>query len=324
MISNRPDRPLWATVNVTGVCNLKCEYCFFQPRKYEHMSISNYKKVVKILKEQELFFLTISGGEPFLHPQINEILKHAHDEFEYATVLSNGTTITKDNIACMKQIITQKGYFPIQVSLDAIDPDVNDKTRGMADKVQKNLELLRDTGVSLTIAIVVSSQNIEQVVDTIINSKHLTKHFHLMPFKAVPYLKHGDKYLHSEISDMKKVWETLENIRDKHNLQIRLPSDECKSDKYSATGAPCVAGFTQIVIDPNLDVRACSRCTHAIVGNLQKESMENIWHGEKLAHIYKSKVPYCHIHSEWDNAVKDPSFLQGKQGAKEKRFHVTV
>lgn len=315
MILKRPSGPLWATVNITGACNLECKYCFFQPRKHEHMTMLNFRKVVKILKAQKLFFITISGGEPFLHPRINDILLYVHDEFEHATILSNGTNIGKGNVECMKEIMRKKGSFPMQVSLDAAEPDINDRTRGMASLVIKNLEVLRDAGVALTIAIVVSSQNIEQVVETIVMSKHLTRHFHIMPFKSVPFLDHGDQYLRSEVTDMLSIWERLGTVRDEHDLQIRLPTDECNSATYSATGAPCVAGFTQIVIDPDLDVRACSRCTHAIVGNLEDESMDSIWHGSKLAHIYRRDVPYCHVSSEWEAAIADPAFMRGKRGA---------
>ncbi|GJQ60245.1 MAG: hypothetical protein SCALA701_30460 [Candidatus Scalindua sp.] len=323
MTQKRPNSPLWATVNITGVCNLKCEYCFFQPRKHEHMTMINFRKVVNILKAQKLFFLTLSGGEPFLHPEINNILKYAHNEFEHVTILSNGTYIKQENVVYMKEIIRKKGSFPMQVSLDAIDPDTNDKTRGNGSRVLKNLEFLRDAGVSLTIAIVVSSQNIEQVVKTIVAAKHLTRHFHIMPFKSVPFLDQGDQYLRSETVDMQKIWETLGNIRDTYDLQIRLPTDECNSTTYSATGAPCVAGFTQIVIDPDLDVRACSRCTHAIVGNLKYENLDSIWHGSKLGHIYKKDIPYCYESSEWEDAIEDPAFMRGKRGSRAEQYQTT-
>ncbi len=316
MSINRPRGPLWATVNITGVCNLECKYCFFQPRKHEHMTLTNFRKVVEILKGQELFFLTLSGGEPFTHPQINEILTYAHNEFEHVTVLSNGTTIKQVHIHSMKEIIKKKGFFPIQISLDAIDPETNDKTRGMAHKVLRNMEALKDAGVSLTIAIVVSTQNIDQVVQTILRSKHLTRHFHLMPFKSVPYLEQEDNYLHTELTDIQEIWEKLANVRDTHDLQIRLPTDECNLKEFSATGAPCVAGFTQLVIDPDMDVRACSRCTHAIVGNLEEESMSSIWHGSKIANIYKRDIPFCQESSEWEAAMANTEFLNGKRGVR--------
>ena len=316
MTSKRPGSPLWATVNITGICNLECKYCFFQPRKHEHMKMTNFRKVVKILKAQKSFSFTISGGEPFLHPQINDILEYAHNEFEHISVLSNGTSIRRENVDCMKRIIKKKGFFCMQVSLDSIDPDINDRTRGMTLRVMKNLEILRDAGISLTIAIVVSSQNIEQVVKTIIASKYLTRYFHVIPFKSVPFLDQGGQYLHAEEEYMQKIWEELEDIRDIHDLHITLPTDECNFGTYSASGAPCAAGFTQIVIDPNMDVRACSRCTHAIVGNLRDESMDSIWNGPKVAHIYKRDIPYCHVPSEWEAAMKNPEFMCEKLGAK--------
>ena len=314
-MENRPSSPLWATVNVTGKCNLACEYCFFQPRKHEHMPLSSFRQVVEILRAHRLFFLTLSGGEPFVHPRINDILEYAHDAFEHTTVLSNGSVIRKRHLDCIRGIIDSKGFFPMQVSLDAVDCDVNDKTRGMTAKVTENLAMLSDLGVSLTIAIVVSSQNIAQVVRSIIRLKHLTRHFHLMPFKPVPYLDHADNYLHASVNDMSTIWHRLRDLRDEHELRIRLPSDECDAAGYSATGAPCVAGFTQLVIDPDLDVRACSRCTHAIVGNLGVESLEEIWNGPRLARIYHSDRPYCHIPSEWQVAIDDPEFRRGKRGA---------
>jgi MoaA/NifB/PqqE/SkfB family radical SAM enzyme len=278
------------------------------------MALDNFMKIVQILKAQKIFFLTLSGGEPFLHPQINDILKYAHHEFEYTTVLSNGTNINNENVECIKEIIKEKGFFPMQVSLDAIDPGTNNKTRGMTKKVLKNLEILNEANISLTIAIVVTSQNVEQVIQTIIATKHLTNHFHIMPFKSVPFLEQEDQYLRLQQPDMQKIWESLKVIRDKHALEISLPSDHCDVTQYSATGAPCVAGFTQIVIDPNLDVRACSRCPHAIVGNLDNESIESIWNGPRLAHIYNQNIPYCYIQTEWESAFKNPIFMAGKRG----------
>lgn len=319
MPSNRPRSPLWATVNVTGKCNLTCEYCFFQPRKHQHMEFEDFRTVIEALQARGLFFLTISGGEPFVHPRITNILQLAHDRFEHATVLSNGSAFRDTHFECIGDIVSKKGCFPIQVSLDAVDSEINDSTRGMTEVVMRNLAKLSELGASLTIAIVVSSQNIDQVVRTILETKHLTRHFHLMPFKPVPYLDEADGYLKAGDQQFAEVWARLSRLREEHGLHIRLPSDECQATSFSATGAPCVAGFTQFVVDPDLDVRACSRCTHAVVGNLATDTVEEIWNGSRLAHIYKRDVPYCHVRSEWKKAVEDPAFLRGKRGAATER-----
>lgn len=315
MDANRPRSPLWATVNVTGRCNLSCSYCFFQPRKHEHMPLPSFRKVARMLREQDVFFLTLSGGEPFVHPGIVEILDVAHRQFEYVTVLSNGSVIFEDHLACVREIVGAKGAFPIQVSLDAVDPETNDLTRGRGRKVKDNLEALRDAGASITIAIVVTSQNIDHVVRTIVESRHLTRHFHVMPFKPVPFLDEADDYLGVDPREMNALWDRLGRLREEHGLLINLPADECQGGSFAATGAPCVAGFTQLVIDPDLDVRACSRCTHAVVGNLDEHSLDSVWNGPELAHVYQRDVPYCRVPSEWTATIRDPGFATGKRGA---------
>lgn len=292
------------TANVTGACNLSCSYCFYRPRSDKHMTLADFEKLLGILKEIRIFLLTLSGGEPFLHPDIDRILRRAHAEFQHATVLTNGTRITKENLETIEEIIESKGYFPIQVSLDAFDADTNDKTRGMTDTVIGNLESLRNSGASVTVAIVVSSQNIDKVAQTVLSLKHLTRHFHLMPIKSVPYLGGNDQYLSVDQQAMSSAWKELQVIRDEHDILLRTPQDDCYRIETCATGAPCMAGFSQIVIDPNLDVRGCDRCIHSKVGNLKQDSISDIWNGPRLAHVYQREVPYCQVPSEWESYVE--------------------
>lgn len=299
-MSNRPGLPLWVTLNVTSACNLSCRYCFYQPRSSEHIDLDDYRMLLGVFKEAQIFLLTLSGGEPFLHPEIDQILQLAHSTFDHATVLSNGTRFTPANLDTIRKIIDQKGYFPIQVSLDAKDPIANDRTRGMTSSVLSNLSALKETGASITIAIVVNSQNVDHVQDTILEMSSVTRHFHVMPIKRVPYLDGDDEYLNVEPARMTAFWHELHELRDEHDLMLRTPHDDCFHAKTCARGAPCMAGFTQLVIDPNLDVRACDRCVHAVVGNLKEESLAEIWDGSRLAHVYQRDVPYCEVVEEWE------------------------
>ncbi len=305
METNRPQAPLWATINVTTYCNLNCSYCFFQPRTYEHMPYDDFVQVVDLLHNEHLFSLTISGGEPFLHPQIEKILKYAHNSFEHISVLSNGSCFKEEHFKCIREIIKAKNIFQLQVSIDSIEPNTNNSTRGLTNSVLKNLEILNNLGVSLTIAIVLSSKNISQTINTIKSLKHITNHFHIMPFKPVPYLAGKDSYLKPDLNDLSILWDSIAGLRENYDLRIKIPNDECSSNEYSATGSPCAAGFTQFVIDPNLNVRACSKCIHAIVGNMKRDSVEGIWNGKELAHIYNQSIPYCKISSEWDKKSKE-------------------
>lgn len=293
-MNNRPRAPLLVTVNVTGVCNLQCSYCYFQPRLRSHMGFDDFQMTLNVLQEQEIFLLTLSGGEPFLHPRINDMLRLAHEAFEHASILTNGTALQDVHFETIAEIVRKKGFFPIQVSVDSTDPRINDSTRGNTSLVLKNLLKLRDAGASITAAIVISSQNIDRIEETIGSLVNVTRHFHVMPIKPVLFLNGTDSHLQVEPKRMDEVWNRLISLRDRYKIRVRTPVDDpCTRVETSAEGAPCMAGFTKLAIDPNLDVRPCDKCVSTVVGNLREQTLEEIWHGDRLADIYQRGVSYC-------------------------------
>jgi len=293
-MNNRPSSPLLVTINVTGMCNLTCKYCYFQPRKQIHMSLKNFKMALKELKINNVFLIALSGGEPFLHPQINQMMSLAHEYFDHVSILSNGTVISLKHLEAIKIISEQKGNFDIQISIDSIDKEVNDMTRGMTSLVLKNIEKLKENGARITIAMVITSQNINNILHSINCLSRLTNHFHIMPFRAVPYLKGEDSFLNVPKKNIDLVWEKLVDLKKELNLQISTPIDDvCEHIETSAKGAPCMAGFTKLTIDPNLDVRPCDKCVDTVVGDLGTSSLKEVWDGKLLANVYQSKNIYC-------------------------------
>lgn len=293
-MSNRPSAPLAVTLNVTGACNLACRYCYFQPRLTNHMPIESFRKALEILASHKVFLLTISGGESFLHPEIDRMITLAHESFERVSVLTNGTRITDASLATIESIVAAKGAFPIQVSLDSIDPEVNDELRGSTRQILRNLERLSDAGATVTVAIVISSRNLDSVTRTIVSLRGITRYFHLMPLKTVPFLAGRDADLVVDTERMRQIWQELQRVRERYRVHLRTPLDsECRLVETSATGAPCMAGFTKLAIDPNLDVRPCDKLVEEVVGNLGEETLEEIWQGPRLEHIYRRRVPYC-------------------------------
>lgn len=293
-MNNRPRAPLLVTVNVTGVCNLRCSYCYFQPRAQSHMTLEDYKATLATLRENEIFLLTLSGGEAFLHPEIDTLLDLAHDAFEHVSILTNGTALQAGHLKTIGRIVERKGFFPIQVSMDSPDPRVNDSTRGHTSAVLRNMLNLKKAGASITVAIVVSSRNVDRIEETIASCLDITQHFHVMPVKPVPYLKGKDAHLQVPPERMSQVWQELIGLRGKYGVRVRTPVDDlCTRVETSAVGAPCMAGFTKLAIDPNLDVRPCDKCVSTVVGNLKNETLNEIWMGSRMADVYQRGVSYC-------------------------------
>ncbi|MFO0795241.1 MAG: methyltransferase domain-containing protein [Candidatus Brocadiaceae bacterium] len=124
---------LW--FQVTGTyCNLQCTHCFIScgPKNTAHEFLNmdvihRYLKEALTLGVKEFYF---TGGEPFLHPDIADILKEALN-YGQTTVLSNGTLITQDAAQKFAQISqVSKHKLEFRVSLESYKEEENDQIRG--------------------------------------------------------------------------------------------------------------------------------------------------------------------------------------------------
>lgn len=289
---NRPGAPLFATINITGFCNLKCKYCFYQPRSNESMGLNDFKRIIDELSELKLFFVNISGGEPFTHPLIDDILIYAHKKFQHVIVLTNGTILLKNHLDTIKSILKSKRSFPVQVSLDAIDPSINMETRCDPEKVLNNIQLLCDMGANVTIATVLTVFNKDHVQNLIVQLSSKTKFFHIMPLQRVELLNGRDKKYQLSEDDLYKFWVQIERLRSRYNLYIETPFDK-KSRGGCASGAPCAAAFSYIVIDPTLKVRPCDKMVRKVIGDLKTSTISDIWNNANSQKIIQRKIPIC-------------------------------
>ena len=295
MIGNRPSTPLFATINVTGVCNLKCAYCFFQPRLEKHMAGADFRRIVDELAEDRLFFINISGGEPFAHPEIEHLLAYAHERFKQVVTLSNGTLLKQKHCDAIEKIIARKGEFPIQISLDSIDSNVNARTRSASDKILANIEKLSKMKANIVVAIVITERNADTVLNTIRTlSDHVT-HFHIMEVQSVNALCGSDADLALPQNRIEELWDGIAALRDERNLYIEIPADCTDAPTGAAYGAACMAGFTQVVIDPDLKVRPCDRCVMTHIGDLKETSLDDVWNGAAVREVLESDLVYCQV-----------------------------
>lgn len=141
--SSRNVRPVVVTYHVTHRCNLRCFFCehcgIEHNEKWERegeLSTTDAKRLLRMLS-RPFAFLYITGGEPFLRADIEELFNEiAGLPFKNVSVNSNLTMFDR----------VKRCLFAIDnliVSIDAIEPDCFDKIRGvkgMGRRVLSNLE----------------------------------------------------------------------------------------------------------------------------------------------------------------------------------------
>ncbi|MBI2472900.1 MAG: methyltransferase domain-containing protein [Planctomycetes bacterium] len=124
---------LWFQLTGT-MCNLQCTHCFIScgPKNKTHEMLTTdtvrwYLKEASTLKVKEYYF---TGGEPFLHPQLADIIKETLN-FGPATILSNGTLITQEVAHNLNQISRSSRHkLGFRISLESSVDAENDRIRG--------------------------------------------------------------------------------------------------------------------------------------------------------------------------------------------------
>src|SRR5271170_1510053 len=132
------DHPLLAHLIPIRRCNLACTYCnefddFSKPVPPDQML-----RRVDLLGNLGTSVITISGGEPLLHPELDDIIHHMRKRRIVSGLITNGYLLTADRI----QKLNDAGLEWLQISIDNVNPDeVSKKSLKVLDR---KLELLAE------------------------------------------------------------------------------------------------------------------------------------------------------------------------------------
>lgn len=138
--------PVLAHIIPMRRCNLACAYC----NEFDHVSqpvpLEVMRRRLDKLAELGTSIVTISGGEPMMHPQIYEIIAHIRRRHMIAGLISNGFYMTPERI----KKLNQAGLQYLQISIDNVEPDdVSKKSLRLLDKRLQNLAALADFHVNI-------------------------------------------------------------------------------------------------------------------------------------------------------------------------------
>jgi len=132
------DHPLLAHIIPVRRCNLACKYCnefddFSKPVQLETM----FQRVDK-LAELGTSVITISGGEPLLHPELDDIIRRIRRHGIIAGLITNGYLLTGERI----ERLNRAGLEWLQISIDNVTPD--DVSKKSLKVLDKKLQLLAE------------------------------------------------------------------------------------------------------------------------------------------------------------------------------------
>jgi len=158
------DAPICLTWEITYACNLQCVHCLSSSgtRDPRELSTDQAKAVLDELRDLQVFYINIGGGEPMIRKDFFEILEHAETNNIGVKFSTNGTYITAENA----RRLAAMNYLDIQISLDGVDVITNDAVRGKgsyATAITAMNHLRNANFGQFKISVVVTRHNVDQL-----------------------------------------------------------------------------------------------------------------------------------------------------------------
>jgi mycofactocin radical SAM maturase len=256
------DAPICLTWELTYACNLACVHCLSSSgrRDPRELTTAEAKAVLDELRELQVFYINIGGGEPMIRRDFFELVAYSVDHGIGVKFSTNGTFL--DAAAAAR--LAAMDYLDVQISLDGIDAATNDAVRGRGSyaTARRAMDALRDAGFGpFKISVVVTRHNVGQLDEF----KGLADSYgaQLRVTRLRPSGRGADSW--SELRP------TDEQQRQIYRWLLAHGTDVLTGDSFfhlNALGEPlpglnmCGAGRVVCLIDPVGDVYACPFVIH--------------------------------------------------------------
>jgi len=122
-------------------CNLDCGYCNEYDQVSKPVPLEEMKRRLDYLAAMGTSIITISGGEPLMHPDLEEVIRHIRKRGMIAGMITNGYLLTAERI----HRLNKAGLDHLQISIDNVKPD--DISKKSLKVLDKKLQLLSQHAV---------------------------------------------------------------------------------------------------------------------------------------------------------------------------------
>ena len=267
-------------------CNARCHMCNtwqFPTSAEQEMDPKYYERF------PNLEFLNITGGEPFLRQDLEEIVRIVKPKCRRICISTNGY-YTERVIALAKKF---NGEIGIRISLEGL-PKANDELRGIPDGFDHGLRTLlqlkrmgmKDIGFGIT----VSDRNAKDLLELYELAKGLNLEF-------ATAIVHNAYYFHKLDNEITKKEEVSEAFRELIRELFKTRRVKNWFRAYFNHGIinyvnggkrlmPCEMGTDLFLCEPWGDIKACNVLDESM-GNIKDSDFWTIWKSERAAEVRK-------------------------------------
>jgi MoaA/NifB/PqqE/SkfB family radical SAM enzyme len=329
--------PRQITLDLTHRCNLRCSFCFYQGgedpfrgegKRGAFLSFETLKERVIDRFSTPDYYLT--GGEPFLYPELESLLRHLREKGKRVFVSTNGTLLTE---TWAEKIVREGLFEKMDISLHGPE-EVHDRVSGVEGTFQKIREgvlflhewkkRLGEKRPQIGLACTIHSQNIPFLKEL----AHLAREWSVdsLTFGNVAFTSHQNIEAHKAFSQRENLKEDFsmsqlvlgapEHGLTKEDVAVYIQTlqeiQDAFGDSFSVLPVPpyreeeiwrhyfdfdwvyrreCRYPWTTLRIAPSGKVIPC---LGVIVGDIQEEKVDRIWNNRAFRSfrkkLYRAKL----------------------------------
>ncbi len=272
--------PLSAHIMVTDRCNERCTHCYLPGQsKKKILALANYQKIFTQLRQAGTLLLTLSGGEPLLHPEFFAIAAQARKDAFAIRIYTNGLLINEQNTRKIRDL------HPIEVclSLYAAHASAHDSITQVPGSFQKTTsaaQTLAQAGVPVKLKTPVMHGNFKDLPQIRSLAQQIGAELQESPYLYPPG---------SNCANASQLCLSKENLLDFFSTKpdshgkFRLQRDRT----MDVNQHPCGAANNYVAIGCDGNVFPCPMFEQP-VGNLLEESFLTIWNQAPLLQELRS------------------------------------
>jgi MoaA/NifB/PqqE/SkfB family radical SAM enzyme len=291
------DHPIMAHIIPIRRCNLACAYCNEYDNFSKPVPLATMRHRLELLGNLKTGVITLSGGEPLLHPELDEIIEGIRKNATLAGLITNGYLLTADRI----KRLNDAGLDYLQISIDNVMPDdVSKKSLKVLDKKLQLLSEYADFHVNINSVLGGGIRNPEDAL--VVGRRAMELGF----TSTVGIIHDGDGQLRPLAKREREVFLEMKKFEKRHFSRINYFQEKI------ANGAPsdwrCRAGSRYLYICEDGLVHYCSQQRGFPAKPLEHYTIEDI---RREYVTQKSCAPMCTISCVHQISYFD--FFRGEQ-----------
>ena len=263
-------------VEIASECNERCVHCYIPHEfKQDLMDENLFNLLLRQAIELNLLHITISGGEPMLHPRFIDFLKKCRKADMSVNILSNLTLLNDEMIEEMKL----NPLLSVQTSIYSMQENIHDgitHQKGSLNKTIASVIKLIENHVPVQISCPLLKNNVNsyQKVKEWATEQNISVG---IDYSIIAQYNHNKNNINCRLSteDLKNF--ISEQFSSDSTFRDEIVKEITERRKKTGDDYICSVCNSSICIGPNGNVFPCVGWSSKILGNIKSHSLQDIW-----------------------------------------------